>query len=86
MRASTGGPAIQAEAAEIIRSQIEKITLTPRDDGGLEVLLHGIWHGFYDCVRRGRRQRPGRGEPKLELPVVAGACNHREYQLPPIAI
>jgi site-specific DNA recombinase len=34
-------PAIKDEAAEIIRSLIERITLTPREDGTLEVLLHG---------------------------------------------
>ena len=34
-------PAIKAEAAEIIRSQIERITLTPNKEGGLEVQLYG---------------------------------------------
>jgi hypothetical protein len=34
-------PAIKAEAAEVIRSQIERITLTPNADRGLEVQLYG---------------------------------------------
>jgi site-specific DNA recombinase len=34
-------PAVQTEAAAIIRSQFERITLTPDTEGGLEVLLQG---------------------------------------------
>ena len=34
-------PEIKAEAAEIVRSQIERITLTPGEDGGLQVELYG---------------------------------------------
>jgi hypothetical protein len=34
-------PALKAEAAEIIRRQIERITLTPNAKGGLDVRLHG---------------------------------------------
>ena len=34
-------PAIKAEAAEIMRSQIEPITLTPNVEGGLDVQLYG---------------------------------------------
>jgi hypothetical protein len=32
-------PAIKAEATEIIRGQIERIRLTPNEEGGLEVQL-----------------------------------------------
>ena len=34
-------PGIQAEAMGIVRSQIERITLTSNAEGGLDVLLHG---------------------------------------------
>jgi site-specific DNA recombinase len=34
-------PAVSAKVMEFVRRQIERITLTPGADGGLEVLLHG---------------------------------------------
>ena len=69
-------PAIQAEAAAIIRGQIEKITLTPNAEGGLEVLLHGdLARILQVCEAGGGRQdkRPGTDVPGRELSVVAGA-------------
>ena len=54
-------PAIKAEAAEIIRSQIERITLTPNDDGVLEVQLYGDLARILQFCESGehKRQRPG---------------------------
>jgi site-specific DNA recombinase len=34
-------PAVSAKVMELVRRQIDRITLTPGADGGLEVLLHG---------------------------------------------
>ena len=68
-------PANKAEAAEIIRSQIERITLTPNDEGGLEVQLYGDLARILQFCEAGehKRQRPGRGGPGRGLSVVAGA-------------
>jgi hypothetical protein len=54
-------PAIKAEAAEIIRSQIERITLTPNDEGGIDVQLYGdLARILQFCeMEDHKRQRPG---------------------------
>ena len=72
-------PAIEAEAAAIIRSQIERITLTPNAEGGLEVLLHGDLARILEICEAGesgKDKRPGTNAPGRELSVVAGARNH----------
>jgi site-specific DNA recombinase len=58
-------PTIRVEAAEVIRSHIERITLTPKADGGLEVLLHGDLARILRFCEAGERksQRPGRDGP-----------------------
>jgi site-specific DNA recombinase len=68
-------PAIKDEAAEIIRSLIDRITLTPREDGTLEVLLYGELARILQFCEAGERtsQRPGHGGPGRGLSVVAGA-------------
>jgi site-specific DNA recombinase len=68
-------PAIKVEAAEIIRSHIECITLTPNADGGLEVQLYGDLARILQFCEAGERKdkRPGRGGPGRGLSVVAGA-------------
>ena len=54
-----------ADAAEIIRSQIGKVTLTPREDGGLEVLVRCDAARILQVCEAGERtsQRPGTGVP-----------------------
>ena len=58
-------PEIKAEAAEIVRSQIERITLTPGEDGGLAVELHGDLARILQLCESGERksERPGTGVP-----------------------
>ena len=34
-------PSTKAEAAEIVRSQTERIALTPKDEGAVDVQLYG---------------------------------------------
>jgi hypothetical protein len=74
------------EAVEAIRSHIEKITLTPNDQGTLDIRLHGdlarilefceaAGDGRERADRGSKRERPGRGGPGRRLSVVAGACN-----------
>jgi site-specific DNA recombinase len=69
-------PEIEAEAAAIIRSQIERITLTPNAVGGLEVLLHGDLARILEICEAGesgKDKRPGTNVAGRELSVVAGA-------------
>ena len=68
-------PEIEAEAAAIIRSQIERITLTPNSEEGLDVLLHGDLARILEICEaaEGKRQRPGSSGPGRERSVVAGA-------------
>jgi site-specific DNA recombinase len=68
-------PAIKDEAAEIVRSQIERITLTPKPGGGLDVQLYGDLARILQVCEAGERndKRPGHGGPGRELSVVAGA-------------
>jgi site-specific DNA recombinase len=71
-------PEIKAEAAEIVRSQIERITLTPNAEDGLDVHLYGDLARILQLCEAGERksERPGTGVPGRELSVVAGAHNH----------
>jgi hypothetical protein len=77
---------------EIVRSQIERITLTPNGEGGLDIQLHGDLARILEICEAGERtcERPGRGRPGRascgRLSVVGGAYNHRQFALPPIAI
>ena len=71
----------------LIRSQIERIILTPDAEGRLEVHLHGDLGRILQLCeaaenereragRGSKSQRPGRGGPGRGLSVVAGARNH----------
>ena len=72
----------KAEAAEIVRSQIERITLTPGEDGGLEVELYGDLARILQLCEAGERthKRPRTNVPGRHalgrLSVVAGARIH----------
>ena len=66
---------IKADAVEVIRSQINRITLTPNDQGTLDIQLHrDLAHilEFCEAAEEHNDKRPGRGEPGRELSVVAG--------------
>ena len=77
--AGVGRPLGKAEAAEIVRSQIERITLTPGEDGGLEVELYGDLARILQLCEAGERthKRPRTNVPGRHalgrLSVVAGA-------------
>jgi hypothetical protein len=69
LKQALADPSIKAEAAKIIRGQIEWITLTPSEHGGLEVRLHGdlarIPQSWEDGSRRSQHPGtdvPGRGQ------------------------
>jgi site-specific DNA recombinase len=67
-------PEIKAEAAEIVRSQIERITLTPGEDG-LDVHLYGDLARILQLCDAGERkgERPRTDVPGRGFSVVAGA-------------
>ncbi len=76
-------PAIKTEAAEILRSLIDRIELVPPDDGpggpGLEARLYGDLARILAFCEgaTGKDKLPSSGEPGSQLSVVAGA----RYQL-----
>jgi DNA invertase Pin-like site-specific DNA recombinase len=68
-------PLDKTEAMEIVRSQIERITLTPNAEGSLDIHLCGdLAHILQWCeAGPGKSERPGTGVPGRGLSVVAGA-------------
>ena len=68
-------PEIKAEAAEIVRSQIERITLTPNAEDGLDVHLYGDLARILQLCEAGERtsERPRTNVPGRGVSVVAGA-------------
>jgi DNA invertase Pin-like site-specific DNA recombinase len=69
------------EAAECIRELIGEIRLVP-EDGKLRVELYGELAALLNLAN-GHPRSKGTG---VQITLVAGACNHRELTLPPIAI
>ena len=70
-------PEIKAEAAEIVRSQIEQITLTPNaEDGGLAVELYGDLARILQLCESGgaQRQTP---QNKCSGARIVGGCGGR---------
>ncbi len=77
-------PAFKAEAVEILRSLIDRIELSPRQDGpGLEARLCGdLARILAFCeAAEDKNELPGSGEPGSQLSVVAGARNQRYLQI-----
>src|SRR5262249_33685141 len=72
-------PSIREEAAEILRSLIDRVELRRRDNGrGLDALLYGDLAellGF--CGTDAERKLPERLASGSQLSVVAGARNQR---------
>ena len=68
-------PATHPETVASIRRQIDRITLTPNAEGGLDVQLYGDLAQILQFCEVGEheRERPGHGKPGREVSVVAGA-------------
>jgi hypothetical protein len=76
--------AIQDEAFELIRSLIDKIVLVPEGEE-LRIEIHGELAGILELCQHSKT--PGRSRASAEqIKVVAGAHNHRQFQLPPLPI
>jgi hypothetical protein len=69
------------EAAECIRELIEEIRLVPAN-GKLRVELYGELAALLNLAN-GHPRSKGTG---VQITLVAGACNHREFTLPPVSI
>jgi hypothetical protein len=79
----------KAEAAEIMRTLIDKIELTPVCHEGKETLsitLHGDLAGILGLAVKAKGPL-GESDPAVECTkLVAGAYNHRQFGLPPIQV
>ena len=65
-------PELRDEAMEAIRSMIERIVVTPRDGGGVELVLHGdLARILALCAENAKT--PPQGETGFSMSVVAGA-------------
>jgi site-specific DNA recombinase len=76
-------PEIKAEAAEIMRGLIGQITLTPDEDGGLAVMLHGDLARILQLgeAGEGKSERPRTDVSGRELSLVAEARYGRCFPL-----
>src|SRR5262249_38491593 len=84
LEASLNEPRAGREAFELLRGLIDSIILTPAD-GKLEIELRGDLAGILAVSQAGKTKASSK-EKALQIKMVAGACNHREYTLPPVPI
>lgn len=61
------------EAADQIRTLIEKVVLTPREEGGLAVDLHGDLAGILGMARNGGKPLDEKDDLVQQVKLVAGA-------------
>ena len=84
LEASLNEPITGREAFELLRGLIDSIILTPAE-GRLEVELRGDLAGILAVSQAGRTKASSK-EKALQIKMVAGACNHREFTLLSISI
>jgi site-specific DNA recombinase len=79
-------PEIHDEAVQILRGLIEHVSIEPADNG-LEIEIVGE---IAKMVELGIESKPKKANlderMARSVKVVAGACNHRKYALPPVPI
>jgi hypothetical protein len=76
----------RAEAADLLRSLLDRIELTPNDQGGLEIDLYGDLAGILSLAANKNSPLEASDPSVQQVKVVAGACNHRQFQLPTLPI
>jgi site-specific DNA recombinase len=74
----------RTEAAGIIRGLVDRIILTPKEDGALSIDLEGALAGVLALAVNDKRPLAGSGLSVTT--VVAGAYNHRQFTLPPTLV
>ena len=82
LHAALGADDTRAEAADILRGLIEAILIRP-DEGGTEVELVG---DIVNMLKLPTKGSSSLDDHKSSVKVVAGARNHRELSLPPVAV
>jgi len=71
----------RTEAADLIRSLVDRITLTPNDQGKLDISLYGDLAGILSVAANKDRPLDKSDPSVLQVKVVAGAHNQRYQQL-----
>jgi site-specific DNA recombinase len=82
---SLHGPDTGPEAFQLLRGLIDAVVLTPVD-GNLVIELRGDLAGILALSGAGKASAFSPKEKALQIKMVAGTCNHREFTLPPITI
>ena len=79
-------PEIRDEALQILRNLIEHVSIGPAENG-IEIEIVGEIAKMIELSIGNKAKQPILDEKmSRSVKVVAGACNHRELTLPPIAI
>ena len=76
------------EAFDLIRSLIDEIRLVP-DAGVLRIEIKGELAGIPESCQEGTKKKPGglsTAGLAEQIKMVAGARNHRQLTLPPVAL
>ena len=69
------------EAADIVRTLIDRIVLAPDDNGDkLEILVKGDIAGILDLAAHNKTPAKRGRDGRLVVPMVAGARNRRQQQ------
>ncbi|MGI9505021.1 MAG: hypothetical protein ACR2RE_18400 [Geminicoccaceae bacterium] len=69
----------RAEAAEVIRSLVDRIIMTPNDKGQLEIDLHGDLAGILSMATNKDKPLEESDPPVQQVKMVAGERKHREH-------
>ena len=77
-------PGLREEALGILRGLIERVVIHPSDDGP-QVEIVGEIVKMIELGLNAKQAALAR-EAACSVKVVAGACNHRQFQLPPVLI
>ena len=71
----------RAEAADLLRSLIDRIDRTPNSGGKLNIDLHGDLAGILSLAANKDRPLDERDLSVRQVKVVAGTRNHRDFRI-----
>ncbi len=72
----------RAEAADLIRSLVDRIVLTPNNQGKLDINLFGDLAGILSMAANKDRPLQKNDPSVLQVKMVAGASNQRYLHIP----